>query len=447
MKQLLQTILARGAKAAISRARPTVIAITGSVGKTTTRQMVVAALTQAEDGLRIVSSQKNFNNEIGLPLTIFGENHYPGSSPLNWMRLIGKSFFASIGFWQLKADILVLEMGADKPGDIAYLTSIAQPDIAIVTGVAPVDSDLAPVHVQFYPDAEAVAKEKSTLVTSLKEGGIAILNADDSRVYAMRHLTSAHILGYGENEGADIRLVSKQIRVQETEQGNVPIGLEMIVENYHKMTTLTFDGVFGTSMAYSACAAVAVINALDLADDQIKRIPERFSAMPGRTRLIPGIKHTTLLDDTYNAAPSSTISALHDLRSIPLQAGQKRIACLGEHRELGDRSEEMHRRIGREAALSNVDVFVACGIFSTAMKEGALAAGMPANRIHVFEDTPEAGLFIQSIIKPGDIVLAKSSQGTLTTKGVRMERIIKELMAEPLRAGELLVRQEKKWLQ
>lgn len=447
MSKLLESMLASGAAAAIKKAKPTIIAITGSVGKTTTRQMVAAALYDPEGKTRIVVSQKNFNNELGLPLTVFGETDYPGKSPVAWLRVLGKSFFATLGLWQLKADVLVLEMGADKPGDLAHLTRIAPPDISIVTGVSPVDGSLAPVHVQYYASADDVAQEKSTIVKALQPGGIAILNADDNRVYAMRHLTAGHALGFGENDGADIRLVSKKILSQETAHGLMPTGIEVVLECYQKPFHLVFEGVFGSSVAYAACAAAAVVVALDLPEERLYAIAKCFSAMPGRTRILPGIKQTTLFDDSYNAAPSSTISALHDLASVTVASGQKKIACLGENRELGDKAEEMHRRIGREAAQANVDVLVVCGIFASAMKDGALAGGLPADRIHLIEDTPEAGLFIQDLIEPGDIVLAKASQGTLATKGVRMERVIRELMAEPLRAKELLVRQEGKWIQ
>ena len=447
MPTFIESFLAKGAAAAIKKAQPTIIGITGSVGKTTTRQMVAAALWDRESGVRVIVSQKNFNNELGLPLTVFGESDYPGKNLFAWIRVLSKALFAQLGFWKLNADILVLEMGADKPGDLAHLTKIAPPDISIVTGVSPVDGSLAPVHVQYYASADEVAVEKSTLVKALTPGGIAILNADDNRVYAMRHLTAVHKLGYGENDGSDIRLVSNKIITRQTPHGLEPYGIAVVIECYQKPFHLVFEGVFGTSMAYAACAAAAVVVALDLPEERLLNIAKCFTAMPGRARILPGVKSVTLFDDTYNAAPSSTISAIRDLASVTLAPHQRKIACLGENRELGAKAEEMHYRIGQEAARANVDVLVVCGIFAHAMKDGALAAGLPADRVHVIEDTPQAGLFIQDIIKPGDIVLAKASQGTLETKGVRMERVIKELMAEPLRAKELLVRQEGKWVQ
>lgn len=449
MSNMVQRILAHASKRLIQQKKPFVIAITGSVGKTTTRQCVAAIMHDAKSHENVLTSKKNFNNELGLPLTLFNEIEYPSAHITNALRLAFKVVGSYVGLYRLKAETVILEMGADKPGDLALLTEIAPPDISIVTGVSPIDSSLAAVHQQFYKDADAVADEKATLVKVLKSDGTAILNADDTRVYAMRHKTSAHILGYGEQDGADIRLIQKTIMGELGEFGFVPTGIKVIFECYQKPFTIELPGVYGTSIAYAVCAAVSVAVALDLPEEKITQLPQHFTPMAGRVRIIPGIKQTTLFDDSYNASPSATLSSLQDLAQLPLESHQRRIACLGEHRELGDASEAMHYRLGVEAAKANVDVFVACGIFAIAMKEGALAAGIPAERITCFEDTPEAGLFIQSILQPGDIILAKASQGSsdLSTKGVRMERVIKELMAEPQHAKDLLVRQEKKWLQ
>jgi UDP-N-acetylmuramoyl-tripeptide--D-alanyl-D-alanine ligase len=184
---------------------------------------------------------------------------------------------------------------------------------------------------------------------------------------------------------------------------------------------------------------------MDIAQDQVRSMPQHYIPMPGRTRIIPGIKQSVLLDDSYNSSPAAAISALKDLGHMPLKSGQRRAACLGEMRELGGESANLHRRVGAEAARSGLDLLVCCGTFSAAMAEGAIANGMDPERVKVIEDTPEAGLFIQKWLKTGDVVLAKASQGTIHTKGVRMERVIKELMAEPLRAKELLVRQDEAW--
>ncbi len=441
---MLETFLGASARAVIARERLQVIALTGSIGKSTTKQAVGALLRAdlPEQGIRV--TQKNYNNELGVPLTVFGRLA-PGRDLVAWISLLWVACCARFGFWKSGLRVLVLEMGADKVGDIAYLTKLAPPDIAIVTAIASEDSGATPVHAGNYASIDALVQEKSQLVRALTRGGTAILNADDPRVFAMRHLTSEHVLTFGEADGSDVRIARTRVRMEETLQGRKPVGLEMTIECYQRTDTLFFPDVYGRSVAYAVAAALALGEALDISDEQMLALPTAFAPMPGRTRIIAGIKQTILLDDTYNASPSSTLSSLRDLAGMELAPGQRRVACLGEMRELGETAQTMHRMVGAEAARLGLDLLVVCGIFAHAMAEGALANGMKPESVKVIEDTPEAGLFIQDWIKPGDLVLAKASEGTRQTKGVRMERVIKELMADPMNADQLLVRQGEAW--
>ncbi|MDP3793836.1 MAG: cyanophycin synthetase, partial [Candidatus Uhrbacteria bacterium] len=292
---------------------------------------------------------------------------------------------------------------------------------------------------------QALTEEKATLVKALKSNGTAILNMDDPRVFAMRHLTAAPIITFGSVDGAEVRLIRVQVLTEENEYGRVPTGLEIQLESLNRLRTLQIQGVFGTPIAFAVAAAVTVGVALDLGLDPIQDLPNHFHPLPGRTRMISGIKHTTLLDDTYNASPAAVISAIRDLATMPLLESQRRIVCLGEMRELGDQSQGMHRLVGAEAAKQGIDFFVACGTLAPAMVDGALANGMKEEQIKIFDDTPEAAEFLREWIRPGDVILAKASEGQLDSKGVRMERVIKALMLEPQRASELLVRQEAVW--
>lgn len=436
--------LGNTARKVLKREGAFVVAVTGSMGKSTTKQAIGAVLQSDMWGNRVRVPKHSFNNALGLPLTII--NHpAPGRNPLAWISLFLDSLRYRWGWKKTGMRTFVLEMGADKRGDIAYLTSIAPPDIAVVTALTSEDPTLVPVHAANYKSVDELAEEKSGLVRALKPGGIAILNADDKRVFAMRHLTKERSMTFGEADGSDVRIVSSRIVTEQTPHGNVPTGLEIKLENYQRTYTAVIPGVFGRSVAYAFAAAVCVAEAMDVAPEQIGEFAKHFKPVNGRTRILPGIKRTTLFDDTYNASPAAVIQALRDLASVQTQPGQRKMACLGEMRELGPRAEEMHYRVGVEAAKSGIDVLVCCGIFGRAMLEGALAGGMTPDRAFFIEDTPEAGLYLQEILKPGDIILAKASQGTLETKGVRMERVIKELMAEPQRASELLVRQAVAW--
>ncbi len=452
LKTALINYLGLAAKAVIQREHPFIIAITGSIGKTTTRQMIGAVLQSDLFPTEILLPKKNFNNELGLPLTIFRSN-YPERSPIKWLKLLSVATAARFGLWKNGAKIYVLEMGADAPGDLAYLTSIAKPDVSVITAVTPDDPSMPPVHTANYPSIDALAEEKSTLVKALRAGGTAVLNGDDRRVFAMRHLIHEHVITFGETDASDVRILECGVVVEEGERMNTPKGLRVVLAQYGHRYDFFFDGVYGTPIAYAAAAAVGTASACDVAQDQVSAMSKHFFPMPGRTRLIPGIKHTTILDDSYNASPASVRAALLDLQKLNLKPEQRRAACLGEMRELGQYAEIAHREIGAVAARSGLDLLVVCGIFAHAMAEGALANGMTPEQVHVAADTPEAGLYLQDWIKPGDVVLVKASEGPGPSSpnfhkvtGVRMDRVVKELMAEPMRAEELLARQNKAWL-
>ncbi len=444
LKTALWRYLGTSAAAVIRREKPFIVGITGSVGKSTCKQAVAAVLQADIPENRVRVPSGSFNNELGLPLTIFGLS-YPRRSLAAWLVLLFRATAGRFGLWRTGVKTFVLEMGADKPGDLAYLTSIAPPDIAIVTAVTPEDPNMAPVHSANYGSIEALAEEKSKLVKAVQAGGSVILNADDKRVFAMRHLTHEHVTMFGEMEAAEVRILESQIVMEDRGEANVPVGMRVVITVYGHRYDLFFEGVFGKPVAYSVAAAVGVVSTMDIEQDPVREMPLHFHPMPGRTRIIPGIKHTTLLDDSYNSSPAAALSALRDLARMPVKPGQRKAACLGEMRELGPEARNLHRTVGAEAARLGLDLLVCCGIFASAMEEGALENGMQPEQVHVIEDTPEAGLFLQEWIKPGDIVLAKASQGTIDTKGVRMERVIKELMAEPQRASELLVRQDTAW--
>lgn len=451
IKCFFERCLARWAKRTMARERPFVIAVTGSVGKTTTRQAIATMLQAGSGGERVRASEKNYNNELGLPCTIF-DAEAPGMSLIGWIKFLAIAWMTSAGIRKTGVRTFVLEMGADHPGDLAKLVEIAQPDIAVVTAVTPDDTSLTPVHTANFSSIEALADEKATVVKAVKQGGAAVLNADDKRVFSMRHMTHAHISAFGESDAADVRLVKTRVTMDGTEWGNVPKGLEIMMEILNRVQVLTVPGVFGRSVAYAACAAAAVAEEMDLSYDTVMRLDVGGWTVPGRVRIIVGIKRTTLFDDSYNASPASVLSALRDLGGLSLTAGQRRVACLGEMRELGESSERMHRMMGAETAKQGIDLLVCCGIFARAVADGARANGMKDAQIILVQDAPEAGIFLQDWIGQGDIILVKGSEGPLPGKsgwgkvtGVRMDRVVKELMAEPLRARELLCRQEGKW--
>lgn len=452
LSEHFQAYLGSCVRATLQRERPFIVAVTGSVGKSSTKQALAALFQQGEYASRTRVTPKNFNNELGLPLTVF-QQPAPGRHPGKWLALLGEASLYAAGIKRTGIRTFVLEMGADKPGDLAYLTSLAQPDISVVTAVSPEDPHWASVHAANYPSVEALAEEKATLVRAVRPNGTVILNADDAAVLAMRSLTKASVLTFGKSETADVRILSVRPRMEEEKHGDRPLGIEIKLACLQHQTTVFLPGVFGTSAAYAIAAAFAVGLAMDISTEEMTRSATSYVGLPGRARIIQGVKYTTLLDDSYNAAPTSVLAAIRDMAAIPLQEHQRRIVCVGEMRELGEQAESLHRRVAEEVVRLGIDLFVPCGIFADAMAETAEKAGMDADRIHPFSDAPEAALFIQDWIRPGDLVLAKGSEGPLpgsekwkTVTGVRMERVIKELMADPAHAEDLLCRQTPAWL-
>lgn len=440
----LRAYLGHAAARVVRRERPIIVAITGTVGKSSTKQAIGALLSGDGVASSVRVSAKNYNNELGVPLTIFGASS-PGRSVTAWLSLLFRAFFASIGWSNIGVKTFVLEMGADHPGDLAHLTSIAPPDISVITAVTLDDASLAPVHLSNYSSIDAVADEKATLARAVGRGGTVILNADDKRVFAMRHLTQGHVLTYGETDAANARIASTRVIGAEGEYGFTPKGLEIVIEYLNQRRTLYVPGTFGRLIAYAICAAMLVGEALDLPIETIGSLTSRLHLLPGRTRIIPGMNHSTIFDDSYNASPAAVLSALHDLAALPLRSSQRRIACLGEMRELGATAQTIHRMIGAEVAKSSVDLFIACGIFGAVMAEGAQANGMRSDQVLVFPDAPEAASFLESVVRPGDVILVKASEGQSNSVGARMERVVKRLMEDPTRAKELLCRQEASW--
>ncbi|MBU1146190.1 UDP-N-acetylmuramoyl-tripeptide--D-alanyl-D-alanine ligase [Patescibacteria group bacterium] len=425
MKKIVQKILYVLAHAVLKKYKPEVIGITGSMGKTSTKEAIFAVLSSK---FRVRQNLKNYNNELGLPLSILGVESGQ-KSLVKWFGV----FFHGLKLWFGRdpnyPQILVLEMGADHPGDIKYLTELAPCKIGVVTGIGP-------AHLEFFESVEKIIKEKRIVISHLKQDGFAVLNRDDEKVYEMREKTRAKVLTYGFNQEAEVRA---------QEEGTIGEGMEIKGMNFKlsyagSVVPIFLPGVLGRQHIYAALAgaAIGIIHGMNLVE--VAESLKRYAAPKGRMNLIPGIKRTLIIDDTYNASPIPTEVALDVLRSIKLPAeDDKKFAVLGDMLELGSFSEEGHKQVGRAAAASRVDYLVTVGERARDISRAALEAGMAEDRVSNFSTPEEAGLFVQGKMKQGDVVLVKGSQG------MRMEKVVKELMAEPLQACELLVRQDSSW--
>ncbi len=419
MKKAIQGSLDYLAKKVLAKYQPQVIGITGSVGKTSTKEAIKIAL--AKD-FSVRASQKNYNTEWGVPLTILGAS-LPRRSVWGWLKVLGQGLKV---YWQdfSYPQILILEMAADHKGDIVHLTKLAPCQIGVVTS-------LAPVHLEYFGSLANIKKEKQKMVEHLPKSGLAVLNRDLPEVYQMREKTKARAVTFGFQKGADV--LATDIALRYNEKGDLA-GLSFKLNCAGNVVPVFLPKVISYAHIYSVLAALAVghfgynLNILSLADNL-----KKFAPPPGRMRLIKGIKSTWLIDDTYNSSPASVQAALELLQDIKLKKGARKIVVLGDMLELGKFTREAHYQAGLQVVESGADFLLTKGEAAREIGHGAQKAGMAADKIFNFSHNEELGRFLQELMQKGDYVLIKGS------RAMRMEKVVKEVMAYPLKAKELLV--------
>jgi len=354
-----------------------VVGITGSVGKTTTKEVVAGVLAQTRS---VLKSEGNLNSEIGLPLTV-----------LNGLRP--------------EHEVAVLEMGMYQPGDIRLLARLARPRIGVVTTVQP-------VHLERLGTIERIAGTKRELVEELPaDGGVAVLNRDDARVAAMAAASLARVVHYGLADDADVR--ADQIE----SHGLKGVEFDLVVRGSRgRHVRLPLLGAQSVHAALAA-AAVGIEEGMTLDD-----IAEALHQLTPTLRLlvVDGINGSRIVDDSYNASPESVMAALALLRELP---GQRKVAVLGDMLELGSEEEPGHRRVGTRAA-HVVQLLIAYGRRSRTTAEAARRAGLGADQVVQAEDLGEIAELLRRRLRPGDDVLVKGSLG------MGMATLVRALRAE-----------------
>jgi len=413
--------------------KPKIIAITGSLGKTSTKDAVYAVLSKVA---YVRKSEKSFNSEIGLPLTILGcPNGW--SSPLAWFENIFKGLWLFL--WPHKyPEWLVLEVGVGKPDDIKKTASWLSTDAVIITAIGE-----TPPHIEFFNSHKHLVEEKSQLIKTLKPDGLLVLNADDEIVLEMKTKSKCRAITYGFTEGADILASDDKILFNDK---NAPEGIIFKVNEKGNSLPVVIEGVFGRNHIYASLAALALSSGLKFNMLTAVNSLKNYDVPPGRMRLLNGIEGSLIIDDTYNSSPFACESALKTLGEIKWEG--RKIAILGDMLELGRHTVLAHTNIGKivkEYLNKNEDVLLIVGQRAKAIREGALQAGMDEGKIFEFLDSNEAGDFIKTFVKKGlpavagDMVLVKGSQG------VRMERVVEAILLDQKNKRKLLVRQDDEW--
>jgi UDP-N-acetylmuramoyl-tripeptide--D-alanyl-D-alanine ligase len=429
---ILRKILRWLARWTIWRYRPAVIGVTGSAGKTSTKLAIKAVL---ERDRRVRVSFGNLNSDLGLPLTILGDWSESDLALVSRATPRGTKTLQKIGFW-IKVittslwhiaffsaaeypEILVLEYGADRPGDIKYLLSIARPNISVITAIGEI-----PVHVEYYAGPDEVAREKGRLIEYLPVGGFAVLNADDEVVMNLQSRTRARVMTFGFDKNAEVRISRFENKVHDGQ----PVGISFKLEHGSGVVPVRIDNVFGRAHAYAAGAAAAIGIVFGMNLVTISEALARYAPPESRMQLLPGMKYTNIIDDSYNASLIAMRSALETLAALP---AKRKVAVLGDMLEIGKYTPEAHEAVGRLAA-RDADVLFTVGPRAKFIAEAARGAGMKRTAIFSFDTADEARKPVQDFIKKGDLILVKGSLGMELHKIVEEIREVSIPTAVPL---------------
>jgi UDP-N-acetylmuramyl pentapeptide synthase len=424
IRHIVVTILTWEARAVLARYKPRIVAVTGSVGKTTTKDAIYVALA---GHMHVRKSEKSFNSEIGVPLTILGcENAW--RNPLKWLENIARGLSLIV----IKQDYpkwLVLEVGADRPGDIRRTARWLRPDIAVLTGVSEI-----PAHVEYFDSPEHLVREKCAIAEYVKLDGKLVLNGDDPRLEELRAKYGEKVVTFGMNEQNEFSASHDRILYE----AYAPKGVHFQVNRSGSSFLVSIFGVLGRPRIYAALAALAVGEIVGGEFPAMAKALGEWVPPPGRMRLLDGLKGSHIIDDTYNSSPAAALFALDTLKEVK---AKRRIAMLGDMLELGKYSAEAHKSVGARAAAC-ADILITVGFRARTCAEAALDAGLPESNIFQYEqnESRRAGKELEFKLQEGDIVLVKGSQS------MRMERAVEEIMAEPQKVAELLVRQDPEWL-
>jgi UDP-N-acetylmuramoyl-tripeptide--D-alanyl-D-alanine ligase len=426
LKKTIVFIVTWQAKLVLKRYKPKVIAITGSVGKTSTKDAIFTILSKFKT---VRKSQKSFNSEIGLPLTILGcPNGW--SNPFTWLENIIKGFSLII-FKQPYPEYLILEVGVGKPGDIRKnVAPWLNPDMVVITRFPD-----KPVHVEFFENVESIIEEKSALAFALKTDGVLILNHDDEKVYNVHNKANRRTVSYGMNSNATYKATYPTYIHTVVEGMEVTSGISFKLEHDGHTFPIMLPNIVGMHYIGSALAAIAV--AAEVGCDLLTSINyiSEYDTPPGRLSLVEGINQSIIIDDTYNSSPVAAIAAVEVLKEMK---GKRKIAVLGDMLELGKFAEEEHHNLGVEVA-TVADMLVVVGPRSKYIAEGALESGFNQKELFSFDSSKTAAKFMEGVIEKGDVILVKGSQG------IRLERTVAAIMAHKELKDKLLCRQEKEW--
>ena len=367
-----RTALGDIAREALKRIGAKVVAVTGSVGKSTTKEMIAAVLSGT---FRVSKTPANHNNDIGMPMAILDMPE--------------------------DTEVAVLEMGMNHFREIAYLSCIAHPDVAVIINVGT-------AHIEFLGTQQGIRQAKLEILEGMTPQGMLLLNGDDTMLRCLDVTPKQRITYFGASEGCDVRAldVSQEGGVLRftVEAGRLTFPVEMKLEGEHYVA--------------DALAAVTVGLKLGVHPDKIRQQLDAFQNMSGRQEIFEA-KGCTIINDCYNAGPESMAAALNVLGNRP----GRHIAVLGDMLELGDCAQAEHYKIGRIAA-EKADMVFAFGPHAGRVLDGTITGGMPENMGRAFDSREDLITALRRAVKPGDVILFKGSHG------MHLEKVLEAFLKE-----------------
>lgn len=421
IKKIIFMLLRCISIAILWRHKPVIVAITGSVGKTTTKDIVGHGLKSVTD---VRSAEKSYNTDFGAPLTIIGAKN-PWNKISGWIEVI----FQGIGvlFQSSYPKVLVLEVGTRFPGDIPRLAKWLRPHVSIITHIPEV-----PVHIEFFGSREAIVDEKSALAKYMRKGGTLILNRDSHYVYEIAQNTEHPVFSVGFSPEAHISVQDAERIIVEGQYG-----MKFVVNYKSRQISVFAPGFIAKHQVYGVLFALAVGDVLGFDVEQIALSMNTLAPTPGRLSPLVGMNNTLVLDDSYNASPAAMEAAVETLMSI--ETPGRHMAVLGDMLDLGKMTKEAHEAIGGFLKDQKLDFLVLVGPRMRYAYDLLIGNKYAKTKIAHVDTQMDALPLVQDKLKQGDVILVKGSQG------MRMEKIVEELMLEKENAHRLLVRQDEEW--
>lgn len=409
-KNLLTEIFGRQTRKILAKHDPKIIAVAGSVGKTTTKMAIATVLSEA---YRVRYQKGNYNTPISIPFVFTGRDMPSLYNPFSWGLAWIKGQRVLNG--KFPYDIVLIELGTDAPGDIANFRSLVHPKITVLTAVAE-------EHMEFFKTLEAVAEEE---IGVAEYSDLMVINSDDvSQNFLDEYLPDGkEVHSYGFKH-AEYKISAKPNQ----------LGYEVSINLGGEQKVTTETASIAEHNLKAAAAAVAVADLLGMEPEQIKKGVNKITAMPGRMQVLKGIKNSIIVDDTYNSSPIAVEAALKTIYSIN---ASQRIAVLGMMNELGEYSKEAHERVGKYCDAKKLDLVVTIG--NDANNYLASTAKIKGCKVIISASPFEAAKIVKENLKERAIILVKGSQN-----GVFAEETVKILLANPSDSKKL-VRQNNFW--